>query len=149
MSRLSHELRYAIRMLAKSPAFTFIAILALALAIGANTAIFSVINALLLNPYSFPESDRVVLLDARHVSGKNSNTGYRDFLDWQEQNTVFENVAIVPLIGTYTVTGLGEPQRVTGGRQRLISFEFLASSRLKVGFSRLTKTAPTRPAWRC
>ena len=115
MSRLSHELRYAIRMLAKSPAFTFIAILTLALAIGANTAIFSAINALLLNPYPFPESDRVVLLDARHVSGKNSNTGYRDFLDWQEQNTVFENVAIVPWIGTYTLTGLGEPQRVTGG----------------------------------
>lgn len=115
MSRLSHELRYAIRMLAKSPSFTFVAAVTLAVAIGANTAIFSAINALLLNPYSFPESDRVVLLDARHVSGKNSNTGYRDYLDWQEQNTVFENVAIVPWIGTYTLTGQGEPQRVIGG----------------------------------
>lgn len=116
MSRLSHELRYAIRMLAKSPAFTFVALLTLALAIGANTAIFSAINALLLNPYPFPESDRVMLLDARHVSGKNSNSGYRDFLDWQEQNTVFENLAIVPQVGTYTLTGQGEPQRVIGGQ---------------------------------
>lgn len=125
MSRLSHELRYAIRMLAKSPAFTFIAILTLALAIGANTAIFSAINALLLNPYPFPESDRVVLLDARHVSGKNSNTGYRDFLDWQAQNTVLENVAIVPWIGTYTLTGLGEPQRLIGGETTADFFRVL------------------------
>jgi putative ABC transport system permease protein len=115
MNHLLQDLRYAVRMLARSPGFTLVAILTLALAIGANTAIFSAINALLLNPYPFPESDRVVLLDARHVSGKNSATGYRDFLDWQEQNTVFENMAIVPWTGTYTLTGLGEPKRLIGG----------------------------------
>jgi putative ABC transport system permease protein len=102
-------------MLAKSPAFTLVAVLTLAVAIGANTAIFSAINALLLNPYPLPESERMVLLDARHVSGKNSATGYLDFLDWQEQNTVFQSMAIVPWTGAYTLTGAGEPQRLVGG----------------------------------
>lgn len=115
MSHFLQELRYAARMLAKSPGFSCVAMVTLALAIGANTAIFSAINALLLNPYPFPRSERMVLLDARHASGKNRNTGYRDFLDWQEQNTVFENVAIVPWTGTYTLTGLGEPKPLIGG----------------------------------
>lgn len=115
MGQLLNDLRYAVRLLTRIPGFTFVAILTLALAIGANTAIFSTINALLLNPFPFPEADRVVLLDARHISGKNSAAGYRDFLDWQEQNIVFENVAIVPWTGTYTLTGLGEPQRLIGG----------------------------------
>lgn len=115
MSHLSRDLQYAIRLLARRPGFTVVAILTLALAIGANTAIFSAINALLLNPYPFPESNRIVLLDARHVSGKNSATGYRDFLDWREQNVAFEEMAIVPWTGIYTLTGQGEPLRLVGG----------------------------------
>ena len=115
MQGFFQDLRYALRMLAKSPGFTLVAVITLALAIGANTATFSAINALLLNPYPFPESNRMVLLDARHVSGKNNATGYRDFLDWQEQNTVFEEMAIAPSTGTYTWSGNGEPRRLIGG----------------------------------
>jgi putative ABC transport system permease protein len=115
MIQLLQDLRYATRVLAKSPGFTAVAIGTLTLAIGANTAIFSVVNALLLNPYPFPQPDRIVLLDAQHVSGNNSATGYLDFLDWQRQNAVFDSMAIEPWTGMYSLTGNGEPRRVIGG----------------------------------
>jgi putative ABC transport system permease protein len=142
MDTLWQDLRYAIRTLARSPAFSAIAALTLALAIGANTAIFSAINALLLNPYPFPDSNRVVLLDARHVSGNNSPKGYRDFLDWRHQNTVFENMAIVPWIGTYTLTGLGEPQRLTGGAT---TAGFLSVLRVQLSRGRFFSSEEDKP----
>jgi len=110
------DLKYSARMLAKNPVFTAVAVLMLALGIGANTAIFSAVNALLLNPYPFPQPDRILSVNARHVSGKNSGTGYTDFTDWRQQNVVFEEMAIVPWEGAYTLTGQGEPQRIVGGR---------------------------------
>lgn len=115
MATLLQDLRYGIRMLARNPAFTAVAVLTLALGIGANTAIFSTVNALLLNPYPFPQPDHIVFVEARHVSGKNQMTGYRDFLDWRAQNVVFEEMAIAPETLSFTLTGQGEPQRVTGG----------------------------------
>jgi len=115
MHTLTEDARYALRVLAGSPAFTSVAVLTLALGIGANTAIFSAVNALLLNPYPFPEPDRIVSVEARHISGKNQNTGYRDFLDWREQNVVFEEMAILPEDLTSTLTGQGEPARIVGG----------------------------------
>ncbi len=112
---LARDVRYGYRMLRKSPAFTAVSLLTLAIGIGANSAIFSAVNALLINPYRFPESHRIVRVDARHISGKNQGAGYRDYLDWRQQNNVFEEMAIVPWTGTYTLTGQGEPQRVVGG----------------------------------
>jgi putative ABC transport system permease protein len=116
MNGLIQDVRYALRQLRKSPGFTAGVLLILALGIGANSAIFSVVNALLLNPYPFPQADRLAWVDARHVSGRNGSTGYRDFLDWREQNTVFSDMAVVPFTGTFTWTGQGEPQRIEGGR---------------------------------
>ena len=115
------DLRYGLRMLRKSPGFTAVAVLTLALGIGANTAIFSAVNALLLNPYPFPEPDRILWVDARHVSGKNNGAGFRDFLDWREQNDVFEEMAIAPETNSFTLTGQGEAQRVVGG---LVTYGF-------------------------
>ena len=114
MTSLLQDLRYAIRQLRQSPGFTAAVVLILALGIGANSAIFSVVHALLLNPYPFPQSDRLVWVEARHVSGRNRGTGYRDFFDWREQNTVFGEMAIVPETFTYTWTGQGEPRRIVG-----------------------------------
>ncbi len=122
MSTLLQDLRYGIRMLARNPGFTLVAVLTLALGIGANTAIFSAINALLLNPYPFPQPDRIVSVEAQHVSGKNSGTGYRDFLDWREQSVVFMEMAVAPEPLAFTLTGQGEPQHIIGG---LTTYGFL------------------------
>jgi predicted permease len=113
---LLRDLRQALRHLYKSPGFTAVAVLTLALGIGATSTMFSVANSLLLNPYPFPDSNRLVFVDARHASGQNGSTGYLDFLDWQEQTKVFEEMAIAPWNGKYTLTGQGEPQSVIGER---------------------------------
>jgi putative ABC transport system permease protein len=115
IERLSGDLRFALRMMGRNPGFTAVAVLVLALGIGANTAVFSVVNALLLNPFPFAEPERLVIVEARHVSGW-KGTGYRDFLDWREQNAVFQDMAIVGWTSAYTLTGRGEPERVTGTR---------------------------------
>jgi putative ABC transport system permease protein len=115
LDHLAQDVKFAVRSLRKNPFFVVVVVLTLAFGIGVNTAIFSVVNALLLNPYPFPQPDRILSVEARHVSGKNSNTGYRDFLDWQQQNAVFEAMAITPESRGYTLTGQGEPQRMTGG----------------------------------
>jgi predicted permease len=115
LDRLSQDLKFSVRSLSRNLVFSVIVILTLAFGIGVNTAIFSAVNALLLNPYPFPQPDRIVSVEARHVSGKNSNTGYQDFLDWQRQNSVFDAMAITPWTGEYTLTGQGDPQRVAGG----------------------------------
>ena len=109
------DVKFAVRSLSRNPVFTIIVILTLAFGIGVNTAIFSAVHALLLNPYPFPQAGRIVSVEARHISGKNSNIGYQDFLDWQRQNAVFESMAITPWTGEYTLTGQGEPQRIAGG----------------------------------
>jgi putative ABC transport system permease protein len=113
------------RMLAKNPGFTAVAVATLALGIGANTAIFSAVNALLLNPYPFPHADRIVSVEARHISGKNHNTGFSDFSYWREHNTVFEEMAIAPWPGAYILTGKGDPQRINGGETTFGFFRVL------------------------
>src|SRR6266567_4493923 len=115
LEHLAQDTRFALRFLSKNPGFASIIVVTLGFGIGVNTAVFSAVKALLLNPYPFPQADRIVSVEARHVSGKNSNTGYVDFLDWRQQNSVFESMAIMPETGDHTLTGEGEPQRITGG----------------------------------
>ncbi len=116
VERAGQDLRFAFRMMRKNPGFSAVVIAVLALGIGANTAIFSAVNAFLVNPFPFPEPWRLVSVDARHSSGQNSGAGYRDFVDWSEQNAVFEGIAIVDSWTTSTLTGMGDPQRINGGR---------------------------------
>jgi putative ABC transport system permease protein len=94
MGTLLQDLRYATRMLAKQPAFTAIAVLTLALGIGANTAIFSVINAVLLRPLPFPNADRIMFLSERDNTGQEFSVSCPDYLDWKRDNTVFEHLAV-------------------------------------------------------
>ncbi len=115
VDHLMQDGKFALRALSRSPIFTTVVVVTLAFGIGVNTAIFSAVHALLLNPYPFPEADRIASVEARHISGKNSATGYQDFLDWQRQNAVFDAMAITPWTGEYTLTSQGEPQRVAGG----------------------------------
>jgi putative ABC transport system permease protein len=88
------DLRYAVRTLAKQPAFTLIAVLTLALGIGANTAIFSVINAVLLRPLPYPSAERIMVLAESSGPGQEFSVALPNYLDWKRDNTVFEHLAV-------------------------------------------------------
>jgi putative ABC transport system permease protein len=110
-----HDLRYGARMLMKKPSFTAIAVVTLALGIGANTAIFSVVNATLLNPSPYPQSERLVFIyEQRVAQGRLQGLiAPGDFFAWQEQNRSFERMAAYTE-ALFNLTGDGEPERVWG-----------------------------------
>jgi putative ABC transport system permease protein len=110
METLLQDLRYAFRVLIKSPSFTAIAVLTLALGIGANTAIFSVVNAILLRPLPFHDSSRIMLI-AEKSKYSNPSVSYQNFVDWRDQSHSFESVQAMRA-STITLTGAGEPERL-------------------------------------
>lgn len=109
------DLRYAFRQLRKSPGFTFVAILTLALCIGANSAIFSVINAVLLRPLPYPDPDRLMIVTESDAEMPSISVSFPDYLDWKKQNTVFEDIA-VSRRETYNLSGLEgrQPEQISG-----------------------------------
>ncbi|HSO76309.1 MAG TPA: ABC transporter permease, partial [Blastocatellia bacterium] len=115
METFLQDLRYGTRMLLKQPGFTVIAVIALALGIGANTAIFSVVNAVLLNPLPFPEPDRLMrVYESRLDRGTSrSSVSYPNFADWREQNHVFERMSSYRT-SDFILTGDGDPARIQG-----------------------------------
>jgi putative ABC transport system permease protein len=110
METLLQDLRYAFRVLIKSPSFTAIAVLTLALGIGANTAIFSVVNAILLRPLAFHDSSRIMLI-AEKSKYPDPSVSYQNFVDWRDQSHSFECVQGMRA-STITLTGAGEPERL-------------------------------------
>ncbi|MBZ5538713.1 MAG: ABC transporter permease [Acidobacteriia bacterium] len=127
MDTLLQDLRYGLRLLAKSPGFTAIAILALALGIGANCAIFSVVNAVLLRPLPYRESDRLMFLSEREPQLEGMSIAYPNFTDWREQNTVFEKIAVFRR-QSYNLTGSGDPERLIGGQVSADLFPILRAA---------------------
>ncbi|MFN7929847.1 MAG: ABC transporter permease [Blastocatellia bacterium] len=109
------DLRYGARMLRQQPLFTLIAVLTLALGIGANTAIFSVINAVLLRPLPYPESDRLVLYNERSSQMDGMSISWPNYADWRAQQTVFEEMGVYNR-GDYNLTGAGQPERIRAGQ---------------------------------
>src|SRR5213082_2966066 len=88
-----NDLTFALRQLRKSPGFTFVAVLTLALGIGANTAIFSIVNAVLLRPLPYPDADRIMVLNESSGPRQDYSVALPDYFDWRNENTVFEHLA--------------------------------------------------------
>jgi putative ABC transport system permease protein len=113
MSTLIRDVRYAVRLLAKSPGFTAVAVITLALGIGANTAIFSVVNAVLIRPLPYPNANRLVMIWERRLpeGERENNTSPATFLNWREHATVFEQTAAC-FNWTKVLTGGAAPERL-------------------------------------
>jgi putative ABC transport system permease protein len=111
MSTLLQDVRYGLRVLAKNSGFTAVAIVTLALGIGANTAIFSVVNGVLLNPLPYSEPDRLMALYSHNAQFATSSISYPNFLDWVRNNHSFSTLAAFRE-DDFNLTGLGEPERV-------------------------------------
>src|SRR5580658_8346092 len=117
MPTFLRDLRYSLRTLRKMPGFTIVALLVLALGIGANTAIFSVVNSVVLRPVSYPDADRLALIWETDLKDgiKREGASAPNFLDWKEQSRSFEAMELME-VGTGVVTGEGEPEQVMGLR---------------------------------
>src|SRR5690348_6021259 len=127
MGTLLQDIRYGLRILAKNPGFTAVAIVTLALGIGANTAIFSVVNEVLLKPLPYQNPNRLVV-----VSEQNPEHGwYRNivsaanFVDWRKQTRVFTEMAAADVQESYMLTGAGEPEELSGQRVTANLFSLL------------------------
>jgi len=112
LDTLLQDLTFAIRMLQKSPGFAVIAVLTLALGIGANSALFSVVNGVLLNPLPYPQPDRLVAVYARTNEFQHSSIAYPNFLDWARDNHSFSALAAFRS-DSFNLTGVGEAERLS------------------------------------
>ncbi|MDQ3684030.1 MAG: ABC transporter permease [Acidobacteriota bacterium] len=123
MTTLWQDLRYGARMLLKKPGFTAVAVLALALGIGANTAIFSVVNAVLLKPLPYPGAERLMVVYETNLARGQSDGGASmpDFREWRERNQSFEKIAAFST-GNYNVSSDDEPERVVGAQTSIDFF---------------------------
>src|SRR5690348_226736 len=120
MNTVLQDVRHALRMLAKAPGFAAIAVLTLALGIGANTAIFSVVNGVLLNPLPYPNPNQLVEVAEKDPLFTESSVSYPNFLDWVQQNHSFESLAAYRQSDA-SLTGSGEPQYV---KSTMVSAKF-------------------------
>lgn len=122
MDTLLKDIHYGIRNLLKRPGFTLVAVVTLALGIGANTAIFSVVNAVLLRPLPYPNADRLVAVSENSLEAPDISVAYPDYLDWRAQQSVFEEMAArLPAGGV--ITG-DNPERVIG---RFVTASFFST----------------------
>jgi putative ABC transport system permease protein len=113
MTALMQDLKYSLRTLAKSPAFTLVAILTLALGIGANTAIFSIVNAVLLRPLPFKNPSQLVVLRETYKIVGNVSVSYPNFLDWRRRAHSFSAMAAIETRG-FNLSGVAQPENIGG-----------------------------------
>src|ERR1043165_1159969 len=111
MNTLWEDIKYGVRMLVKNPGVTIIVIVALALGIGANSAIFSVVNAVLLRPLPYDQADRLVFLNEKSPVLDEMSISYPNFTDWRAQNQTFEKMGVYNR-ASYNLTGAGEAERI-------------------------------------
>ena len=130
IDNIVRDITFSMRVLLKNYAFTIVVVLTLALGIGANTAIFSFANGILLRPLPYPESDRLAVLDevALKEGGSSIGVSYPNFLDWREQNKVFEGIATHFGTSRFAMTAGGSPSEIRGSRVSYGLFEVLRVS---------------------
>ena len=122
MERLLQDVRYGTRSIVKSPRFTIAAVLTLALGIGANTAMFSVIRSVLMRSWPFPNPGRLLFVSQRQADGNSNLFSTRDFLDWKEQGGLLAHMG-AHVSWQFNISSLGEPpQHIAGG---VVSYDFL------------------------
>lgn len=119
---LIQDLRYGWRVLRKSPGFTLIALLTLALGIGANTAIFSILYGILLRPLPYEDAARLIVLHETTPRVGTVSVSYPNFLDWRAQNSSFSQMAVVNSVG-FNLSGIDQPESITG---QAVSANFLS-----------------------
>lgn len=139
METVWQDLRYSARMFFKHPGFTIIAVLTLSLGIGANTAIFSIVNAVLLRPFPYQAPEQLVVVGEFAQGGSIS---YPNFVDWRDDRSVFESTSAVRSNESYNFSGAGEPERLQG---RLVSAGFLTLLGVKPLIGRDFGTDDDRP----
>ena len=132
MNTLVADLRYGLRMLRKNPGFTAVAIITLMLGIGANTAIFSVVSGVLLNPLPYPEPERLVALYSKSPQFDRSSISYPNLLDWRRDNRSFTEIAGYRG-DDVSLTGMGEPERLPA---EMVSASFFTSLGVKAELGR-------------
>ena len=120
------DVRFAARMLFRAPAFSLLAVLTFAIGIGINTAVFNVVNGVLLRPLPYPDADRITMLwmDNRRQGIKEDITSYPNFIDWRDQNTSYAHVAAYTP-SAFSLTGSGEPERLLGASVTANFFDVL------------------------
>lgn len=140
MAALIQDAHYAVRILARTPAVTLVAIATLALGIGGTTAMFSVVNAVLLRPLPYAEPDRLVHV-GHHADGRASRVGYATYLDWRDRSDTFEKMAAIGSWSPTLATGSG-PERLHGMRVTHGFFEMLG---VRPALGRLFSEEDDRP----
>jgi putative ABC transport system permease protein len=141
MSTILQDIRYGARMLLKTPALTAIVILALALGIGANTAIFSVINAVVLRPLPYDRAEQLLFLNERSPVLDEMSISYPNFSDWRDQNHVFEKIGVYNR-NSYNLTGYGEAERILTGQ---VSADLFSALHVNAGVGRLFTNDEDKP----
>ena len=123
---VSRDIRHALRMILRAPGFSLIAILTFAVGIGVNTAVFNVVNGVLLRPLPYPDADRITMLwvDNRRQGIREDITSYPAYVDWKTQGTSYEHMAgFTP--AAYSLTGSGEPERLNGAQATANFFDVM------------------------
>src|SRR5260370_32241602 len=126
MESLARDLRSSIRGLLKTPGFSIVALGTLALGIGANTTIFSIVNTVLLKALPYPNGDRLVILDEYRLQHGSRTVSWLDFNDWSKQNTAFEDLAAFRL-SHVSLTGIDRPALLRAGEVSATFFKILGS----------------------
>ncbi len=135
------DLRFGVQMLCKHKSLTFIAVLTLGLGIGANTAIFSVVNGVLLKSLPFPQAERLMFVYEASPTSQQLSVPYLNLRDWQQQQTVFANVTGYTT-DSVVLTGTGDPERITG---RIVTANFLATLGASLALGRSFAEDEDRP----